>query len=179
VGLIDDHEIERFAAPEETGDGFGAGKLAADEKDAWSFERIRARAADPCIDPEQGKQLVLPLADERLRYHDQQTSFSLGSKLRENKSGFDGLAEADLVGEDAASFGNSTEREHDGVDLVGIRIDSPLPLRRSCAGLFVGATAAYEVLRLVSPLDSVRHRMEIATKRSALDAGRDAPASQA
>jgi hypothetical protein len=48
--------------------------------------------------------------------------------------------------------------EDDGVDLVRVRIDPPLPLRGGGAHLLVGAPQAHEVLHLVPPLDRMgRH----------------------
>lgn len=39
------------------------------------------------------------------------------SSLGDNEAGFDGLAEPDFVGEDAATLRDAAQREHDGVDL--------------------------------------------------------------
>jgi hypothetical protein len=60
-----------------------------------------------------------------------------------------------LVGQDTAALGDAAEREHDGVDLMRVRIDASLTLRRSRAGLLVGAAPADEIFRLETPLDRV------------------------
>jgi len=85
---------------------------------------------------------VLPLPDKRLWDYDQKATLPLCSKLREHEAGLDRLAEANLVSQNAAAFRDATERKHDGVDLMWVRIDAPLPLRRRRPGLLIGAALA-------------------------------------
>ena len=84
-------------------------------------------------DAEQREQLVLPLAEQRLRDDEQDPLRALGPDLRDHQARLDRLSEPDFVGEDAAAFAETAEGEDDGIDLVRVRIDPRLPLRGGVA----------------------------------------------
>jgi hypothetical protein len=56
------------------------------------------------LDAEEVEQLVLPLADERLGDDQQDALSAFRTCLCDHRPGLDGLAETDLVREDAAAF---------------------------------------------------------------------------
>ena len=111
------------------------------------------------LDAEQVQQLVLPLADQRLRHDQQDALRPFGPALRDDQAGLDGLAEPDLVREDAAAFAQAPEREDHGVDLVRVRVDPRLPLRGGVALAVVRPADADEVLGEDAEVEGVeRHR---------------------
>ena len=69
-----------------------------------------------------------------------------GAALGDHQAGLDRLAQADFVGEDAAALAEAPEREDHRVDLVRVRIDPRLPLRRRVALAVVRPADADEVL---------------------------------
>ena len=77
--------------------------------------------------------------------------------MGDDEAGFNGLAEPDLVGEDAAALRDATQREHDGVDLMRVGVDSPAALRRHLPPAFAGAPEADQFLRVVTTMNGV-HR---------------------
>ena len=82
MSLIDHDEVEWLAAREDAGDRLGARELAADEEDACAVERIGMSATNAGLDAEEGEELSLPLADQRLRNDDEQAALPFRSKLR-------------------------------------------------------------------------------------------------
>jgi hypothetical protein len=156
MGLIDHDEIERLAACEDARDSLCARKLAADEEDACAIEGIGSSATDQGLDTKKREELVLPLADQRLRNDDQQAALPLGSKLRQDKSRLNRLAEPDLISKDAAAFAEAAKSEHDGIDLMRIWVDPALALRRSRTGMLVGSATADEIFRCEATLDRMR-----------------------
>ena len=98
------------------------------------------------LNAEQVGELVLPLADERLRHDQQDALGAFRPALGDHQAGFDRLAEPDLVGEDAAALFQPPQREDHRVDLVRVRIDPRLPLRGGVALAVVRAANAHEVL---------------------------------
>ncbi|MCX5747961.1 MAG: hypothetical protein NT062_36330 [Proteobacteria bacterium] len=99
----------------------------------------------------------MPLSEDGLGNDDEEPAFPFSPELREDEPRLDRLPEAHLVGKDASTLGNAAEGEHDSIDLVRVRIDPALALRRCDARLLVAATAADEVLRIEAPLDRVKH----------------------
>jgi hypothetical protein len=92
------------------------------------------------LNPEKTVEFILPLAEQGLRHDEQDAGGGpLGTQLRDYEAGFNSLAEAHFIGENAAAFWDSLEREDDRVDLVRIWIDAALPLRSGIALLLVGA----------------------------------------
>src|SRR5690349_17158611 len=73
------------------------------------------------------------------------TSYALSEELCDDEACFDGLAQTDFVGQDAASFRNAAEREDDGVYLVRVRVDSTAPLSSGIASVLIGASQACKV----------------------------------
>lgn len=104
---------------------FAARALAADNIDARADE---VRALFPCVNAEQVQQLVLPLADERLRDDEQYALRAFRTALCDHRPGFDRLAEPNLVGQDATALPKTSQRKNDGIDLMRIRIDLRLAL---------------------------------------------------
>ncbi len=98
------------------------------EEDAGACEGLRIQPAFPSLDAEQRVELRLPLPKKRLGHDQKDAAHAFGYQLRDNETSLDRFSEADLVGEDAAAFGNAPQREHDSVDLVGIRIDPSVTL---------------------------------------------------
>ena len=155
VGLVDDDQVERRRRAERLGATLAAGELASDQVDAG---RDEVAAVLGRLDAEQVQQLVLPLADQRLRHDQQDALRALGPALGDDQSGFDRLAEPDLVGEDAAAFAQPPEREDDRVDLMGVRIDARLPLRGRVALAVVRPPDADEVLGEDAEVEGVEGR---------------------
>ena len=77
--------------------------------------------------------------------------------MGDDEAGFNGLAEPDLVGEDAASLRDATQREHDGVDLMRVGVDSPTALRRYLPPALAGAPESDQFFRVVTTMNGV-HR---------------------
>ena len=90
-------------------------------------------------------QFVLPLPKQRLRHDQQDASLPLGHELTDDQPGLDGLAEADLVRQDAAAFRDPAQRKDHGVDLVRVRIDPPTALAGGVAALVVRPTQADQI----------------------------------
>ena len=154
VRLVDDDQVERWHGAEELGAAFASGELAADQVHARCDE-VRLILAR--LDAEQVEQLVLPLADQRLRDDQQDALRAFGPALGDHQAGLDRLSEADLVGEDAAAFAETPEREDHRVDLVGVGIDARLPLRRRVALAVVRPTDADEVLGEHAKVEWMNH----------------------
>jgi hypothetical protein len=98
------------------------------------------------LDAEEGEQLVLPLADERLGDDEQDALRSFGPALGDDQPRLDGLSHAHLVREDAAALAQAAEGEDHGVHLVRIGIDPGLPLGRRVPLAFIWSTDADELL---------------------------------
>ena len=68
-------------------------------------------------------EFLIPLLAEIGGDNDEQFPFALCPFLREQNAGLDGLAQADLVGQDCASRQGGTEGEQGSVNLVGVQIN--------------------------------------------------------
>ena len=77
--------------------------------------------------------------------------------MGDDEARFNSLAEPHLVGEDAATLGDTAQREHDGVDLVRVRVDPPAALRRHLPPTFASAPEADQLFRVVTTMDRM-HR---------------------
>ena len=93
VRLVDDDQVERGTCAELLGAAFASGELAADQVDTRSGE---VRLGLLGLNPKQVEQLVLPLADQRLRDDEEDALGPFGAALRNHQAGFDGLAQARL-----------------------------------------------------------------------------------
>ena len=71
---------------------------------------------------------MLPLSEQGARHDDEHPRGPLRQQLSDDEAGFDGLAQADFVSEDAAAFRDAAQREHDRIDLVRVGVDSPAAL---------------------------------------------------
>ena len=130
-------------APSGVGAALAARELAADQIHA---RRDEVRLVLSRLDAEQVEQLVLPLPDQRLGHDQQDALRAFGAALGDDQAGLDRLSQADLVREDAAAFAETSEREDHRVDLVRIRIDPRLTLRRRVALAVVRPANPDEVL---------------------------------
>ena len=65
-----------------------------------------------------------PLFPQRGRGDDEQLAATFRPRLAEDETGFDGFAKADFIGEQDAFGERRPQREHGGLDLVGIEFDS-------------------------------------------------------
>ncbi len=119
------------------------------------------------VDVEQRDELLLPLAEERLRRDEEHARGALGEHLGHDEAGLDRLPEADLVGEDAPALADATEREDHGFDLVRVGVDPRRALRRGVAAVLVGAPQAHEVLRQVAALRGVQAARRPSRRRGA------------
>ena len=86
------------------------------------------------LDAEQVREFVLPLADQRLGYDQQNALNTLHTALGDNQPRLDRFPKANFVGENAAALPETPERKDNRVDLVGIQIDARLSLR-GCVAL--------------------------------------------
>jgi hypothetical protein len=69
-----------------------------------------------------------------------------GAALGDNQAGFDRLPQAHFVCEDAPAFAETSQRKDYRVDLVRIRIDARLPLRRRISLRVVWSADEHEIL---------------------------------
>ena len=146
MGLVHDHEVERIDRLE-NGCALGAARqLAVSEEHARAGKRLRVETAFARLDAEERVELGLPLAEQRLGHDEQYAPHALGHQLRDDQPGLDGLAEAHLVGKDAAALGDAAQREHDRIDLVRVGIDASLALARGIAPLLVRPSQADQIL---------------------------------
>src|SRR5262249_21099428 len=71
------------------------------------------------------------------------------------EAGFDRLAEANFVREDAATFRDAPQGEDYGINLMRVRVDPAPPLGSQVPSLLIGATEPHEVLGQQSPFERV------------------------
>jgi hypothetical protein len=69
-----------------------------------------------------------------------------------HQPGLDGLAETDLVGQDAPAVRNAFEREDHRVDLVRVGIDAGRALGRDKAAVLLRTAPTNQILREVQTL---------------------------
>src|SRR5690349_2571741 len=96
-------------------------------------ECLRVQTSFSGIDAEECVELGLPLAEQRLRHHEQHATHALSHQLRDDQPRLDSLAEPHFVGKDASALRDTSQREDDGIDLMGVGIDAPLTLARRIA----------------------------------------------
>ena len=104
-----------------------------------------SRAPFARFDAEECVKFGLPLAQQRLGHNEKHPTHALRHQLRNDQARLDGLAEPHLVGKDAPPFRDTSQREHDCIDLMWIRIDAALALARGIAPLLVGASNAHQI----------------------------------
>ena len=112
-----------------------------------------------------------PLLAEARRADDEQPSFSFGPILAEHQAGLDGLAQADLIGEQNALRQGTSQGEGSGVDLMRVQVHAGIeqrhrqticPARCMLAGELVGEvfgvvrSAHWDADSLVAQLRRVR-----------------------
>jgi hypothetical protein len=115
------------------------------EEHARAFDGVRIELSLASFDSEEAVQLGLPLSEEGLGDDQEHTSYALSEELGDDDTCFDGLAQTDFVGQDAASFRNAAEREDYGVYLVRVWVDSTAPLSGGIASVLIGASQACKV----------------------------------
>ena len=156
VGFVDQAEIEGRPRRQAFEPAAAACVLATDQENARTGDvdllvrRLRRSNAEQVVE------FVLPLPQQRTRHHHENPARSLRKQLRDHEAGFNGLAEAHFVGEDAAAFRDSAQREHHRVDLVRVGIDPASALRRHLPKAFAGAPQPHEFLRVVAAMNRVR-----------------------
>jgi hypothetical protein len=89
------------------------------------------------LDTKKGVQFRLPLAEQRLRYNQQNTPHALGHQLGNDQAGLDCLPQADFVGENATALRDPAQGKYDSIDLMRIWIDTPVTLACCVSALFV------------------------------------------
>ena len=119
---------------------------------------MKLRLIFPSLDVEQVEQLVLPLADQRLRDDQQDALRAFGPALGDHQARLDRLAQSDFVGEDAAAFAEPAQREDHRVDLVRVGIDPRLALRGRVAFPVIGTADADELFGEDAPVERVKRR---------------------
>src|SRR6266536_3907040 len=107
------------------------------------------------LDPEQIYELALPLADERLGHYQQDALCALRAALGNNQAGLDRLSQADFVCENAAAFAKTAKGEYYCINLVWVRINPRLALRRRIALAVVRAADPDKVLGENSLIEGV------------------------
>ena len=120
MGFVDQAEIEGRRPAQACEPRVRADVFAPGEEDAGGSDvDVRVRRLDG-LNAEQRVELVLPLSEQRARHDDEDPRSPLRQQLGDDEAGFDGLAETDFVGQDAAAFRDAPQREHDRVDLVRV-----------------------------------------------------------
>ena len=127
VRLVDDYQIKRRSRAERSRPSLAAREFAPHQIHTGAEEAHLLLAR---LDTEELEKLVLPLADERLRYDQQNPLRPFGPALSNDEARLDRLPEADLVRENAPPFLQPPQREDHRVDLVRVGIDPRLSLRR-------------------------------------------------
>ena len=157
VGLVDDAQIEGFTTPQDRRATLASGAFAAHEEDAGSGKLLRIAAHFDRLNLEEPVEFILPLPQQGFRHNEQDAgNRPFGAQLSDHQPGLDGLAEAHLVGQYAASLRDPFEGEDYRVDLMRIGIDTALALRGGEAGLVAGTAQAHEFLGAIPALDRVR-----------------------
>ncbi len=80
---------------------------------------------------------------------------TFGSALGDNEASLNRLNQADLVSEDGATFGVTSEGKNHRVDLVGVRINTRLPLRYRVALPVVQPADAYKIFSEYTQVEGV------------------------
>ena len=153
MGFVDQAEVEGRRPAQACEPRVRADVLAPGEEDAGAADvDVRVRRLDG-LDAEQRVELMLPLSQQRARHDDEHPRGPLRQQLGDDEAGFDGLAETDFVGQDAAAFRDAAQREHDGVDLVRVGVDAPAALRSHLPPAFAGRPQPDQFLRVVATVN--------------------------
>src|SRR5579864_128897 len=130
MGLIDHHQIPGGSV---NLGGFGARELVRADNDLihW-LERAKVtipdrfivgpRFQDLAVQKELLVQLLMPLLSEVRGGNDEDSAFAFGPLLRDHKSGFNGLAQADLIRQQGAFGERRAKREQSGIYLMRVQI---------------------------------------------------------
>src|SRR5687767_11271720 len=130
MGLVYDDEVERIDRLQHGRALWAAGQLAVSKEYARARECLRVQAPFARFDAEECVKFGLPLAQQRLGHNEEHPTHALRHQLRNDQARLDGLSEPHLVGKDAPPFRDTSQREHDCIDLMWIRIDAALALAR-------------------------------------------------
>ena len=155
VRLVDQAQVERRRVAQPAKACLAAGVLAPGEEDTVGRDVHRRISGLLGGDAEQVVKLVLPLTQKRSRHDDQHPCGAFGEQLRDDQAGFDGLAQAHLVGQDAAALRDATQSEHHRIDLMGIRVHVPATLRCNLSPPLAGAAQTHESLGVVASMDGM------------------------
>jgi hypothetical protein len=98
------------------------------------------------LDAKEVQQLVLPLANQRLRDDQENSLRSFCAALGNHETGLDGLTQPDFVRKDASTLAKTPQRKDHRIYLVRIRIDPRLTLGRCVALAVVRPTDSDEIL---------------------------------
>jgi len=130
VRLVDYDQVEWRTGGKRFGAALASGELAAEQVHSWGDE-VRVILAR--LDAEQVQELVLPLANQRFWDNKENALRAFSAALGDDQTGLDGLTQPHFVRKDAPTLAETPEGEDDGVDLMRIRIDPCLTLRRGVA----------------------------------------------
>ena len=97
----------------------------------------------------------MPLTQQRPRDDNQDPGGAFSKQLRNNEARFNRLTQTHLVRQDTAPLGDASQRKHDRVNLVGVRVNFAAALGAKVASAFAGAAQAHEVLSVVAAVDGV------------------------
>ena len=150
VGLVDHHQVP--GDPRDQRRPVGRERHRADDRHREIEGVLLARglgggAVQALADQaELLPHLVPPLRPERRRDEDEDAALPLRHQLGDHHPRFDGLAEAHLVGEDAAAVGDRLEGEGRRLELVRVQVDLGLGEGRGDAGQVVARAAEGQLL---------------------------------
>src|SRR5262249_54961650 len=99
------------------------------------------------LNAEEIQKLVLPLADKRLWHNQQDALRAFRAALSDNQTGLDRFSEANLIREDTTAFAQTPERKNHRVNLVRVRINARLALRRGIALSLIRPSDSNEIFR--------------------------------
>ena len=128
MGFVDQAQIEGRRPAQACEPRVRSDVLAPGEEDARATDVDGSVRRLDGLDAEQRVELMLPLSEQGARHDDEHPRGPFRQQLGDHEAGFDGLAQADFVSEDAAAFRDAAQREHDRIDLVRVGIDSPAAL---------------------------------------------------
>ena len=128
VCFVDYHQVKWWRRAQQRRPAFIAGIFPSHQVDARS--RV-VRHSFLAGNVEELQQFVLPLAKQGFGYDQQNALHAFRTALRNDQAGFNGFAQADFVGKDAATLTNASQSKDHRIDLMGVRIDASLALRGS------------------------------------------------
>src|SRR5262249_49312796 len=108
-----------------------------------------AAVDDARVEEELLLQLLLPLLAEDSGGDYEDAALVLGPELANDQGGLNGLAQANLVGEDGAAREGGGKGEEGGVELVGVEVHRGIEHRRADLGDAVGGAATGQLVSIV------------------------------